>query len=197
MNPPEAADNPGKAERWRVGLTIATILGLATVALRLEGHRWWCRCGQLTLWSGHIYSEHNSQHLLDPYSFTHFEHGLILYALLRPLAGRLGSGGRFTVAVTIEALWEIIENSPVIIERYRQATIALGYNGDSVINSLADIAACALGFCLAGRLPVRWSVGLLLAIEAVLLTAYRDNLALNVLMLLFPLESLRNWQMGH
>jgi hypothetical protein len=185
-----------RSPRLRIGLAIAAIFALTTVALRLEGHRWWCRCGRLTPWSLDIDSEHNSQHLFDPYSFTHAEHGLLLYALLRPFAGRLRRANRFILAVGLEALWEVVENSPVVIDRYRQATIALGYVGDSVINSLGDIAACAVGFLLAMRLPVRWSVALVFGIEVALLAIYRDNLALNVLMLVFPLESVKTWQMG-
>ena len=193
---PPPHPNGRRSDRLRVGLVMAAIVGLATVALRMEGHQWWCRCGRLTPWSGEIHSEHNSQHLFDPYSFTHIEHGLLLYALLRPFARRLGPGNRLILAVGLEAVWEVVENSSAVIERYRQATIALGYAGDSVVNSLGDIAACTLGFCLANRLPVRWSIGLLLAVEAALLAIYRDNLALNVLMLVFPLEAVKTWQMG-
>jgi hypothetical protein len=196
MKLPQNPDPDWRSRRLRIGLAIAAIFGLATVARRLEGQRWWCRCGRLTPWSGDIYSEHNSQHLVDPYSFTHMEHGLLLYALLRPFARRLGPGSRLILAVGLEALWEVVENSPAVIERYRQATIALGYVGDSVANSLGDIAACTLGFFLANRLPVRWSVALLLAVEAALLAIYRDNLALNLQMLVFPLESMKAWQMG-
>ncbi len=196
MNCPPNSDPDWRSHRLRIGLAIAAIFGLGTVARRLEGHRWWCSCGRLTPWSGNIHSEHNSQHLVDPYSFTHMEHGLLLYALLRPFAKWLGPGSRLILAVSTEALWEVVENSQAVIERYRQATIALGYVGDSVTNSLGDIAACTLGFFLAKRLPVRWSVALLLAIEAALLGIYRDNFALNLLMLLFPLESMKAWQMG-
>ncbi len=184
------------ASRLRTGLAMMVILGLATVALRQEGHRWWCRCGGLSPWSGDIHSRHNSQHLLDPYSFTHMEHGLLLYALLRPFARRVGPSSRLILAIAIEAIWEVVENSSAVIERYRQATIALGYVGDSVMNSLGDIAACALGFYLAKRLPVGWSIALVFAVEAALLAIYRDNFALNVLMLVFPLESIKAWQMG-
>jgi len=169
MIDPTHLDANRRSQRLRMGLAIAAILGLATLALRLEGHRWWCRCGRLTPWSGDIHSEHNSQHLVDPYSFTHVEHGLLLYALLRPFARWLGPGRRLILAVAFEALWEILENSPAVIERYRQATISLGYAGDTVINSLGDIAACAFGFLLAKRLPVRWSVAFVLAVEAALL----------------------------
>jgi hypothetical protein len=190
------SDPDRRSELVRIGLVIAAILVFATVALRLEGRRWWCRCGRIMPWSGKIHSEHNSQHLVDPYSFTHMEHGLLLYALLRPFAGRLKPGSRFILAIALEALWEVVENSPAVVDRYRQATIALGYVGDSVVNSLGDITACAIGFFLAQRLPARWSIALLIAVEAALLAIYRDNLALNVLMLVYPLESVKTWQMG-
>jgi Protein of unknown function (DUF2585) len=185
-----------RSERLRIGLAMGAIFGLAAVALRLEGHRFWCRCGRLTLWSGDIHSAHNSQHLVDPYSFTHVEHGLLLYALLRPFGRWVGPGSRLVIAVAIEGIWEVVENSAAVIERYRQATIALGYAGDSVVNSLGDIVACTLGLFLAHRLPVRWSVALLVTVELALLAIYRDNLTLNVLMLVFPLESVKTWQMG-
>jgi hypothetical protein len=123
-------------------------------------------------------------------------HGLIFYALLRPTAGRFGFGSRFVLALVLEALWEVAENSDAVIERYRRATIALGYAGDSVVNSLGDIASCSIGFLLATRLPVRWSISLFFAVEAVLLIVYRDCLALNVMMLVFPIEAVKSWQMG-
>ena len=143
MNRRPDPDPDSRPKRVRIGLVIAVIVGLAAIALRLEGHRWWCRCGRFAPWSRDIHSEHNSQHFVDPYSFTHVEHGLILYALLWPFAGRLRPGCRLILAVSIEALWEVVENSPAVIERYRQATISLGYYGDSVANSVGDIAACA------------------------------------------------------
>lgn len=181
---------------WQL-VAIAAVIGLAVASLRFEGQRWWCRCGRPFLWSGDIHSGHNSQHLVDPYSFTHALHGLIFFALLRPLAGKLGFGTRLALALLIEVAWEVVENSDAVIERYRHATISLGYAGDSVWNSLGDIASCSLGFYLAARLPIRWSVALFLAVELILLAVYRDCLTLNVLMLLHPLESVRSWQMGH
>jgi hypothetical protein len=177
-------------------IAIAAVFGLAAASLRFEGQRWWCRCGRPSLWSGDIHSGHNSQHLLDPYSFTHALHGLLFFALLRPLAGKLSFGTRLVLALLLEAVWEIAENSDAVIERYRQATIALGYAGDSVANSLGDLASCGLGFFLAARLPVRWSVTLFFAVEMILLAVYRDCLTLNVLMLVHPLESVKAWQMG-
>ena len=164
--------------------------------MRLEGHRWWCSCGRPVPWSGDIWSGHNSQHLADPYTLTHLLHGLIFYALLRPSAGWLGSGTRLVLAVALESLWEVVENSEAVIERYRQATIALGYAGDSILNSLGDIVACGVGYLLARRLPVRWSIALFVLVEAALLLVYRDNLALNVLMLIWPNQAIKSWQMG-
>jgi hypothetical protein len=194
MPQPPTPDPDRRPKRLRAFLWLLAIVVLAVVALRLEGHRWWCRCGRLTPWSGDIFSSHNSQHLLDPYTFTHMEHGVLIYAALWLCARRLRPASRFMIAVGVEALWEVLENSPAVIERYRQATISLGYAGDTVINSLGDIAACALGFYLAQRLPVRWSVGLLIAVEAGLLAVYRDNLTLNVLMLVYPFEAVKSWQ---
>jgi hypothetical protein len=166
------------------------------LALSSEGRRWWCRCGRPFLWSGGIHSGHTSQHLADPYTLTHALHGMVLYALLRPSAGRLGPGSRLLLALALEALWEVVENSQAVVERYRRATIALGYAGDSVLNSVGDLAACGLGYLLAGRLPVRWSVAVVVLVEVALLAVYRDNLLLNVIMLVYPVEAVRTWQAG-
>jgi hypothetical protein len=187
---------PRPSRRLRYWLAISLILGLAVVALRFEGQRWWCHCGRLSPWSGDIHSGHNSQHLLDPYTFTHALHGLLFYALLRPLSGRLGASTRLVLALALETLWEVAENSDAVIERYRRATIALGYMGDSVINSFGDIGSCAVGFLLAARLPVRWSVVLFFAVEGALLAVYRDCFLLNVLMIIYPVEALKSWQLG-
>ncbi len=178
-------------------LAIVAIFGLTIVALRVECQRWWCRCGRLSVWSGDIHGEHNSQHLVDPYSFTHALHGFLFYALLRPFAKRLKAHARLVLALFLEMLWEVAENSDAVIERYRSATIALGYSGDSVLNSLGDIASCGVGYLLATRLPARWSIFLFFLVEAVLLVVYRDGFVLNVLMLLHPIGAVKAWQMGH
>lgn len=169
---------------------------LMVVLLAAGGRRWWCRCGRWWPWSFGIWGPHTSQHLADPYSLTHVLHGLIFYAVLRPLARRLRPGTRLALAVAIEALWEVVENSPFVIARYRQGTIALGYAGDSIANSVGDVASCVLGYWLASRLPTRVSIALFVMVEAGLLVLYRDNLGLNVLMLLHPVEAVKNWQMG-
>jgi hypothetical protein len=193
LHDPRIQDRSPRLPAW---LAIGGLFGLTAMALRLEGRRWWCRCGRLVPWSGDIWSEHNSQHLLDPYTFTHVEHGLLLYALLRPLGRWIGPDHRLVLALGLEALWEVLENTQPAIERYRKTATAQGYAGDSVANSLADLAACALGLLLARWLPIGWSVALLLAIEAGLLAVYRDNFLLTVVMPIWPVKSIQSWQMG-
>lgn len=153
-----------------------------------------CPCGRVALW-GPI-GPTQSQMLSDWYSFSHIVHGLLFYAVLSLAAPRWPAGRRFTHALLVETAWEILENTPVMIDRYREATIALGYTGDSVINSLSDIAMMALGFLAARRLPVWGSAVLLVALEAIPLFAIRDNLALNILMLVHPSGTIRAWQAG-
>ncbi len=183
--------------RWRIPtpLAIGALFGLAAIALRLEGRRWWCRCGRLTPWMGDIWGPHTSQHLFDPYSFTHVEHGLVFYAISRPLARWIGPTHRMMLALAVETLWEIIENTQVVINNYRKAALARGYEGDSVANSLADIAACGLGLWLAHRLPARWSIALFVGTEILLLAVYRDNLILNITMQFVPIKTVEAWQM--
>lgn len=167
--------------------TAAIELWMGRLPLGPDGRFGWL---ETDIWSSTL-----SQRVADPYSFSHVIHGLLFYALLHALARRQPLGLRFVAAVVLEAGWEVLENSPIIIDRYREVTIALGYVGDSVLNSLSDVLMMALGFGLAARLPVRWSVALALAMELGVLAVYRDNLALNIVMLLFPLEAVRTWQM--
>ncbi|HSR66949.1 MAG TPA: DUF2585 family protein [Acidobacteriota bacterium] len=172
-------------------------LGLTLIVLALMGRPWWCKGGEADLWSGAINSFHNSQHLFDPYSFTHVLHGIGFYALLWLLTRRRWTVlDRLLAALVMESLWEIVENTSWVIERYREETMALGYYGDSVANSLGDILACIAGFALAARLPVWASISLFIAIEALLLFFIRDNLLLNIIMLLWPLEAIKSWQTG-
>jgi len=176
------------------------ILGVAAVAafqLHLQGRRWHCSCGRLLVWAGDIWSSHNSQHLTDPYSFTHILHGFLFCWLLAWCIPRLTPVWRLCLALVIEALWEIIENTDFVIQRYRDATAALGYQGDSVVNALGDILFCALGFVLAHHLGWRRALALFVVIELALVLWIRDSLILNVVMLLFPLDALREWQMIH
>jgi hypothetical protein len=155
----------------------------------------YCQAGP-NVWTWSSTSSCTSQHLGDPYSFTHVEHGLLFCAMLAFAASRFDTRVRYLVAMALESAWEIAENTPWVIERYRAQTAALGYSGDSLINSLGDLLCACAGFALASWLPKKWSALLAIAIELILLAAIRDNLTLNVLMLVFPLPNIEAWQLG-
>ena len=159
-----------------------------------------CACGTVKLWHGVVQSSENSQHIADWYTFSHMIHGMIFYAGAHLLWRRWnlfdGAPTRWAlpIAVIIEAIWEILENSPVIIDRYRAVTVSFGYAGDSIVNSMADIGWMALGFWLAARLPAKATIAAALAFELFTLAVIRDNLTLNVLMLAWPVDAIRDWQ---
>ena len=154
--------------------------------------------GKFGWWDGNIWSSENSQRVADAYSFSHIVHGILFFGLLTLVARSLPLHHRFTLALVLEAGWEVLENSPIIINRYREATIALGYVGDSVLNSCSDIAMMALGFWFASRMRVWASVAAVLAMELFCLFWVRDNLTLNVIMLVHPFEAIKAWQSaGH
>lgn len=188
----QASGKPEK--RWEL-LALVAVLA-ATAALFAMGRTLWCKCGTSVPWSFEVASMHNSQHLLDPYTFTHVLHGVAYCGLLGLLAHRLGPRLRLSLAVALEAAWEVLENTPWIIGKYRAETISLDYFGDSVANSLSDVLACTLGFLAARSLP-RWaSIAGFLAVEALLLLWIKDCLTLNVVMLVCPIPAVREWQMG-
>jgi hypothetical protein len=169
-----------------VALQIAVLFALGRVPI--------CTCGTVKLWQGTVNSPENSQHIFDWYTASHIIHGILLYAGLWFLFPKMPVMQRFVLALGIEVAWEVLENTPFVIERYRSGTISLGYQGDSIVNSVADSAAMSFGFLIASRLPVIASVLVAIALELIAGFFIRDNLALNIMMLLYPLDSIREWQ---
>jgi hypothetical protein len=180
-----------------VTITAIALIATAAIVELAMGRHPICTCGTIDLWVGSRDSPKTSQMLLDWYSFSHLAHGLLFYAALWLIARRWPVEWRFLTALIIEVAWEITENTPLVIDRYRAATAALGYSGDSVLNSMSDILMMCLGFLAARKLPVWAAVLLLLILELVPLYAIRDNLTLNIWMLLWPNDTIRSWQAGH
>jgi hypothetical protein len=177
----------------------AQIVLLVTLVIGLElamGRSPTYRHGPVRLWSGEINSDENSQQIADPYTFSHVIHGAAFYGITRVVLGPQAPLFRAALAIAIEAGWETYENTEQVIDRYRADTIALGYYGDSILNSVCDVAACGLGFVLAWKLPTRVTVAWVVAVEIALAATIRDNLTLNVLMLLHPIGAIKRWQMG-
>jgi hypothetical protein len=164
------------------------------LTLWLLGRQWVSDSG-FGAWTG-AWTEHTSQWMADPYTFSHVLHGIFFYWLLLPLRRRLTLSRRFIVASLIEAGWEILENTPYVIDRYRAATASLDYYGDSILNSTFDLIAAMIGFWLAWKYPWKWVLLFVIAIELLLAWLVRDNLTLNIVMLLYPLESIKQWQLG-
>lgn len=178
------------------GRLIAALLIATAAALYAMGRAPICPCGHVSLWHGAVQSDQNSQQIADWYSLSHVVHGLLFYTAGWLALRRWPVAARLVVAVGIESAWEILENSPLIIDRYRSVTMAWGYSGDSILNSLSDIGCMMLGFAIARRLPWWGSAMFGVALELVALIAIRDNLTLNLVMLIAPVEAIRQWQTG-
>lgn len=187
-------DESGKINPLPIAISIA-VTGVMVLVLWYLGRIWWCKSGDMAIYVHQAWnSSHTSQHFLDPYTFTHILHGVLFFWLARLLFPRLGNGWRFLIAATVEAAWEVLENTNIIIEKYRANTASLDYFGDSIMNSVGDMAACAVGFWIAVKLGAWRSLVFFLAVEIVLLLWIRDGLLLNILMLIFPIDGIKQWQ---
>jgi hypothetical protein len=177
-----------------VAAVVAILVAVALIELAM-GREPMCTCGYVSLWHGAVDSQ-NSQQITDWYTFTHILHGIGFYLLVYTVARKMPVSMRLLIAVLLESAWEIAENSPFIIDRYRTATISLDYYGDSVVNSVSDVMAMMIGFWMARRLPVWVTAAAVVAIEVTLALVIRDNLTLNIIMLIHPIDAIKQWQLG-
>jgi hypothetical protein len=194
-------DDPEASPTQRRGVAVLAFVAGGVVAaqagaLLLMGHPLICACGVVEAWYPDPAGPGTSQHLLDWYSFSHVLHGILFYGLLSLVAPRTSVGTRLLLAVGLEVGWEIVENTPFVIDRYRQSALARGYFGDSVVNSLSDTVMMAIGFGLARVLPIWGSALVVVATELALAVMIRDNLTLNIIQLIHPLEAINRWQVG-
>lgn len=181
------------SKRFLLGAGIIVAMALILLAM---GRVPICECGTIKLWHADAFSSESSQHIADWYTPSHMLHGMLFYLALWAVWRKGSVGDRAIAAIVLEASWEIAENTSFIIERYREVTISLDYFGDSIINSVSDVFAMLIGFYLARRLPVPATLALALIFEATAMWVIRDGLALNILMLLWPFEAVKAWQLG-
>ena len=175
-------------------LLILATVGLMIVQLRWQGRIWWCNLGDYSPWSSDAWGSHNSQHLFDPYSFTHILHGILYFWLISLIFRKMRLMWQLFLTILIGCAWEVLENSNAVVEHYRTATLALNYYGDSIFNSFGDVISAAIGFWIAYKLRFWRSLALFLLTEIVLLIWIRDSLLVNVILLIYPIEAIKIWQ---
>ena len=185
-----------KTDRRTLLLIVAAgvVLMVMVVLLRAQGRLLLCACGQFEIWTSDTCSSNNSQQLFDPYSFTHVLHGFLFFYLVMLVFRRLSRGWQVVLTLALEAAWEVFENSSFVIDRYRTATAALGYQGDTVVNSIGDLACALIGFLIARQVGVRNSLILFVLFELILVLWIHDSLLLQILMLVWPIEAIKAWQ---
>lgn len=174
------------------GLFVAIAMAFV---LRFEGRLLICSCHRILIWVGDICSSNNSQQLLDPYSFTHILHGFLLFWIISLLFRRVAPEWQISLALVCEAAWEAFENSSYVINRYRTETAALGYEGDTVLNSLGDLMCAFIGILIARQLGYRRSVIVFFLVEVILISTIHDSLLLEILMLVKPIAAIKQWQL--
>ena len=181
--------------RWLQVVAAAVVLLLTIVLLRVQGRMFLCACGYFAIWTSDTCSANNSQQLFDPYSFTHVLHGILFFWLIALLFARLAKAWQFWLALLLESAWEVFENTSFVINKYRTETAALGYQGDTVVNSLGDVTCALVGFLVARQIGFRRSLILFFLIEMILILWIHDSLLLQMLMLLRPINAIKAWQM--
>ena len=179
-----------------MGACLSVVLAGTVIQLLNQGRLWICSCGSIYLFSAGVDTPDTSQHLSDVYTFTHVLHGILFFWLVTWLGRRFAAEWQFMAAIVMESAWEVFENTRYVIERYREATIALGYEGDTIVNSMGDVVACAAGFTAARYLGPLRSAALFAVIEIGLALWIRDGLLLNIVMLIYPFEPILAWQTG-
>lgn len=188
-------------EKWYLSLRIA-VIGMAAIwvvqgiTLWLFGQPAISASGHIMLWTGQVLGSENSQQITDWYTFSHVLHGILFYGLLWLIFPRMPVWWRLVLAMGIEVSWEILENTPFVINQYREQALAQGYSGDSILNSLSDTIAMIGGFFVARRLPVWGAVAVVLVFELFTMYMIRNGLFLNILGFIHHFDFITEWQMG-